>query len=68
MEKTQTQLFSQLNDNQKKLLKHLDPTPTHIDLVALKAEYPVGGVASMLFELELMGLVRTVPGKQFKLT
>ena len=65
---TQTQLFAQLNDDQKKLLKHLDPTPTHLDLIALKAECPVGVVASMLFELELMGLVRPVAGKQFKLT
>ena len=65
---TQTQLFAQLNDDQKKLLKHLDPTPTHLDLIALKAECPVGVVASMLFELELMGLVRPVAGKHFKLT
>ena len=64
---TQTKLFAQLNDDQKKLLKHLDPTPTHLDLIALKAECPVGVVASMLFELELMGLVRPVAGKQFKL-
>ena len=65
---TQTKLFAQLNDDQKKLLKHLDPTPTHLDLIALKAECPVGVVASMLFELELMGLVRPVAGKKFKLT
>ncbi|MGB1433978.1 MAG: hypothetical protein ACPG7L_05735 [Flavobacteriaceae bacterium] len=49
------------------MLKHLDPTPKHLDLIALKAECPVGEAASLLFELELMGLVRPVAGKQFKL-
>ena len=62
----QTRLFHQLNDYQKKLLQQLDPSPTHIDLIALKAACPVGVAASVLFELELMGLVRPVAGKQFK--
>ena len=63
----QSKLFQQLNRQQKNLLSLLDPTPKHIDLIALKAECPVGEAASLLFELELMGLVRPVAGKQFKL-
>ena len=63
----QSKLFQQLNRQQKKLLSLLDPTPKHIDLITLKAECPVGEAASLLFELELMGLVRPVAGKQFKL-
>jgi DNA processing protein len=61
------QLFQQLSHQQKSLLKHLDPTPKHLDLIALKAECPVGEAASLVFELELKGLVRPVAGKQFRL-
>jgi DNA processing protein len=64
---SQSKLFQQLSRQQKNLLNHLDPAPVHIDLIALKAECPVGEAASLLFELELMGLVRPVAGKQFKL-
>ena len=67
MNNSQSKLFQQLTDQQKSLLKHLDPVPKHIDLIALKAACPVGEAASLLFELELMGLVRPVAGKQFKL-
>lgn len=66
-ENSQSKLFQQLSRQQKGLLKHLDPTPKHLDLIALKAECPVGEAASLLFELELMGLVRPVAVKQFKL-
>ena len=66
-ENSQSKLFQHLSHQQKSLLKHLDPTPKHLDLIALKAECPVGEAASLLFELELMGLVRPVAGKQFKL-
>lgn len=66
-ENSQSKLFQRLSHQQKSVLKHLDPTPKHLDLIALKAECPVGEAASLLFELELMGLVRPVAGKQFKL-
>ena len=66
-ENSQSKLFQHLSHQQKSLLKHLDPTPKHLDLIALKAECSVGEAASLLFELELMGLVRPVAGKQFKL-
>lgn len=64
---SQSKLFQQLSHQQKSLLKHLVPTPKRLDLIALKAECPIGESASLLFELELMGLVQPMAGKQFKL-
>lgn len=64
---SQSKLFQQLSHQQKSLLKHLDPTPKHLDLIAFKAECPVGEAAYLVFELELMGLVRPVAGKEFRL-
>lgn len=64
---SQSNLFQQLSHQQKSLLKHLDPTPKHLDLIALNAECPIGETESLLFEFELMGLVQPMAGKQFKL-
>jgi DNA processing protein len=46
---SQSKLFQQLSHQQKSFLKHLDPTPKHLDLIALKAECPVGARQRLYF-------------------
>ena len=62
----QTGLFQTLNEEQKTVLECLNQSPKHIDLIALEGKCPVGKAASLLFELEMMGLVRPMAGKHFK--
>ncbi len=62
----QTKLFVSLNEKEKKLLKHISHQPKHIDLIALDANLKVSEVASLLFQLEMKGVVTAQAGKQFK--
>ena len=53
---------------QKKRSRHIDAigaTETPIDDIAAKSELPSGTVSSTLLRLELMRLVKQLPGKYF---
>lgn len=62
----QASLFIELNEKEKRVLKHMGHTPKHIDLIALDATLKVSEVASILFQLEMKGAVMAQAGKQFK--
>ncbi len=47
------------------ILKILDAVPMHIDEIASLAAMPVQSAAAVLLELELKGLVSSLPGKYF---
>lgn len=63
---SQPKLFLELNEKEKKVVRHMSATPKHIDLIALEAALKVSEVASILFQLEMKGIVMAQAGKQFK--
>lgn len=64
----QKQLFVDLTTEESKVYTYLK---THVkaslDTIALNCELPVFKVASLLLDMELKGVVRPLPGKQFEL-
>jgi predicted Rossmann fold nucleotide-binding protein DprA/Smf involved in DNA uptake len=62
----QPELFVTLNENEQKVLQCLGPEPKHIDLIAIEAQVKVSELASMLFLLEMKGVVSALAGKMFK--
>lgn len=64
----QKQLFVNLNDEEKQIVKVLkDKNKELLDVIALDCQLPIYKVASILLNLELKGVVRPLPGKQFEL-
>lgn len=64
----QTKLFVELSDEEKiitNLLSNSDKKP--IDNIALSAEFPMSKTAALLLNLEFNGIVKSYPGKLYKL-
>ena len=57
LESDEKVIFNFLNDNGKELL----------DIIALRCQMPTFKVASILLNMELKGVVRPLPGKQFEI-
>lgn len=69
-QKTQNQLdlFTSLNDDEKKLVEILrSGGQVGIDAIASHAGIPVSKVSAMLLNLEFAGLLRSLPGKVYEL-
>lgn len=65
----QKQLFVELTEEEKLIWKFLrDAGKEQLDLIALHCKMPTFKVASLLLNMELKGVVRPLPGKQFELT
>jgi len=64
----QTQLFVELNEEEEIVVEALKKLQkTELDPLALNCNIPTSKLTSILLNLELMGLVRPLPGKQFEL-
>lgn len=64
----QTQLFVELNEEEKKVYRYLKEKDKELlDIIALQCEIPTYKAASILLTMELKGLVRPLPGKLFQL-
>ncbi len=64
----QTELFVDLNDEEKIVVENLKSLQkTEIDPLALSCKIPTSKLSTILLNLELKGLVRPLPGKQFEL-
>ena len=64
----QKQLFVELTDDEKLVWKFLSDTgKEQLDLIALNCKMPTFKVASLLLNMELKGIIRPLPGKQFEL-
>lgn len=64
----QTQLFVELSDDEKmvtQILSSTDKMP--IDSIALKSSLPMSKTAALLLNLEFNGIVKSYPGKMYKL-
>ena len=64
----QKQLFIELNDNEKLIFNFLKKRDQELlDIIALGINKPVHQVASLLMGMELKGVIKPLPGKQFML-
>lgn len=63
----QPQLFVDLSDDEQKIMDYLNKTQKQLlDIIALDCDILVHKTASLLFQLEMKGLVRPLPGKLFE--
>ena len=64
----QKQLFVELTDEEQKVMDYLSVKKKELlDVISLECDLLVHKTASVLFQLEMKGLVRTLPGKLFEL-
>ncbi|RYY88619.1 MAG: DNA-protecting protein DprA [Chitinophagaceae bacterium] len=64
----QKSLFAELSETEQRLLSLLsDDKPLAIDELNLRSGLRTSEVAALLLELELKGIVRSLPGKQYRL-
>jgi DNA processing protein len=64
----QPQLFPELNDEEDKIVSILrEKGETEIDTISFLSELSSGNLSVHLFNLELKGLVRVMPGKKYSL-
>lgn len=65
----QKQLFIELFDDEKKIFNLLkSKEKAHLDEIAIACEMPVYKATTLLFDLELKGIVKPLPGKIFELS
>ncbi|MDY6800317.1 MAG: DNA-processing protein DprA [Bacteroidota bacterium] len=65
----QRHLFVELNDEEKIIVEILKSNTKElpIDTICLKAQMPTSKVSPILLELEFKGILKTLPGKTYKL-
>lgn len=63
----QAVLFKSDDPEKQKILNQLKDGPKLLDLIAIHTGFSVSKVATLLFELEMMGAVRPTAGKKFGL-
>ena len=64
----QTQLFVELDEDEKQIFRYLkDKEKELLDSIAIACNMPVFKVATVLMNMELKGVIRTLPGKLFEL-
>jgi DNA processing protein len=64
----QKQLFVSLTDEQQKIYDYLlQNHKEQLDIIALECNIPIYKTASVLLDMELKGVIRPLPGKQFEL-
>lgn len=56
-----------LSEEEKEILSHLSPYPPHIEEIFIKIDKPPFKILSLLTELELKGLIESLPGRYIKL-
>ncbi len=64
----QKQLFVELTEQEKEVYRFLKENPKEqLDIIAIKCNLPVFKATTVLFDMELKGVVRPLPGKIFDL-
>ncbi len=65
---TQKQLFVDLNDNERIILDNMEINKNNaIDTISIESGLSMSKTAAILLSLEFKGLVKTLPGKRYKL-
>jgi DNA processing protein len=58
----------ELNEDENKLLECLNNYESkHIDTLSYQVQFPISKVSVLLFQLEMKGMLRTLPGKMYRL-
>lgn len=66
LEKRQAQLFPELDDREKEILKIIGDThQVNIDQLRYQTDFTNSEMAALILELEFKGLIKTLPGKRF---
>lgn len=61
----QQQLFVELSEEEERIMKVITREKRDIDSIAIDAALPMSKVSSLLFALEMKGVIKAFPGKQF---
>ena len=65
----QTELFAEISAEEKQIVETLRGSgELSIDLICIRLEMPMSKVSAMLLNLEFAGLVRSLPGKIYRLS
>lgn len=65
----QTALFAEITEDEKRIVNILrESGELPIDLICMHADMPTSKISAMLLNLEFAGLVRSLPGKVYRLT
>lgn len=62
----QTELFIHLSQDEEEVLDVLMIKAQPIDLIAIKVKIPISRLIQILLQLELKGLIKNLPGNQYK--
>lgn len=62
----QTELFINLSQDEEEVLNAMLIKAQPIDLIALKVKIPISKLIQILLQLELKGLIKNLPGNQYK--
>ena len=63
----QKELFTELDNDEKQVYNYLKENGKQLlDVIALKCNMPTFRIASILLNMELKGVIRPLPGKQFE--
>jgi len=64
----QTELFPEISLDEKQIIEILrEAGELPIDLICVQAEMPMSKISAMLLNLEFAGLIRSLPGKMYRL-
>lgn len=63
----QLQVFNQLNPDEKQVFDLLKEGERHVDVLLTETDYPMSKLTLLLLEMEMKGLVRSLPGKTYRL-
>lgn len=63
----QKQLFVDLNAEERVVFSFLEKGKEQLDIISLQCNLPIFKLTSILFNMEMKGVVRPLPGKQYEL-
>lgn len=66
-ETIQRNLFLDLSDEEKLIVDFISDKNVHIDILANQLELPISKISVILFNLEMNGVLQSLPGKIYKL-
>jgi DNA processing protein len=64
----QTSLFTDVSDEEQLILSILKSEgELNVDVLSMKSKFPVSKTSVFLFNLEMIGAVKSLPGKKYRL-